>query len=236
MRLFQTAAAATAAASLLLVTAVPAESRTASPTAMWRMDEGAQARTMVDSSGKQLNGTIGADVVTGLASSAGRGYRFPTVSPDALPVRPGHTVVVPDDWRLDPASRDYTVELRLRPSGRNGNVIQKGQSRTEGGFWKIEINNGRPTCLFRGPEGTNAVRARGPQVWEDSWYTVRCERTATAVDLWVNGKHVGRNTGRTGAIANDHPVSIGGKLNCDQVRVGCDYFSGDVDWLRITTS
>lgn len=235
MRLLHTAAAA-AAASLLLVTAVPAESRTSTPTAMWGMDEGAQARTMTDASGQQLHGTIGADVVTGLASRAGRGYRFPKVAPDALPVRPGHTVVVPDDWRLDPAWRDYTIELRLRPSGSDGNIVQKGQSRTGGGFWKIELNDGEVTCLFRGPRGTNAVRARGVTIVDGEWHTVRCERTETAVDLWVDGEHVGRKTGHTGRIANNHPVSIGGKQKCDQVRVGCDYFSGDVDWLRIIAS
>ena len=32
------------------------------------------------------------------------------------------------------------------------------------------------------------------------------------------------------------PLTIGGKVDCDQVKVTCDYFAGDIDWVRIEAS
>ncbi len=57
-----------------------------------------------------------------------------------------------------------------------------------------------------------------------------------SVELWVDGVRVGRNTGPTGSIHNSHPLSVGGKQKCNQVSVGCDYFSGEVDsiWIKST--
>ena len=31
-------------------------------------------------------------------------------------------------------------------------------------------------------------------------------------------------------------MTIAGKGNCDQVEITCDYFSGDIDYVRIETS
>ena len=39
--------------------------------------------------------------------------------------------------------------------------------------------------------------------------------------------------GSTGTIDNAIPMTVGGKINCDQITVTCDYFSGDIDYLRI---
>jgi hypothetical protein len=53
------------------------------------------------------------------------------------------------------------------------------------------------------------------------------------VAIFVDGVRQGRVTGSTGTIANTWVLSIGGKSRCDQYRVGCDYFSGDIDYVRI---
>jgi hypothetical protein len=42
--------------------------------------------------------------------------------------------------------------------------------------------------------------------------------------------------GPIGPIANSAPLSIGGKSQCDQVSVDCDYYSGHIDWVRIQAS
>ena len=39
--------------------------------------------------------------------------------------------------------------------------------------------------------------------------------------------------GSTGNITNNRPISIAGKLNCDQVTTTCDYFTGDIDYITI---
>jgi hypothetical protein len=53
--------------------------------------------------------------------------------------------------------------------------------------------------------------------------------------MTVDGSVVARLTGPTGSIANTWPLSIGGKYECDQINVTCDYFVGDIDWVRIET-
>ena len=52
----------------------------------------------------------------------------------------------------------------------------------------------------------------------------------------IDGVVTGRNRNATGNISNTRPVSIAGKGNCDQVEITCDYFSGDIDHVRIETS
>ncbi len=54
--------------------------------------------------------------------------------------------------------------------------------------------------------------------------------------MWLDGVYIGRNRGLTGAIANDQPVSIGDTNFCDQVEITCDYFGGDIDYVRLEGS
>jgi hypothetical protein len=54
--------------------------------------------------------------------------------------------------------------------------------------------------------------------------------------MYTDGRRTGRNTNPTGTIANTRPLTIAGKGNCDQVEITCDYFSGDIDYVRIETS
>ena len=71
----------TAALAGVLVLAMPANAAT--PVATWQMNEAAGSRTMVDSSGNGLNGTIGTHVQTGVAlTGGGTGYRFPYIRPN----------------------------------------------------------------------------------------------------------------------------------------------------------
>ena len=56
------------------------------------------------------------------------------------------------------------------------------------------------------------------------------------VTMIIDGVVTGRNRNPTGTIANIRPVAIAGKVNCDQVEITCDYFSGDLDYARIETS
>jgi len=214
------------------LSAVPAAAATT--TVAWELNEPAGATTMTDTSGNGITGRIGAEVVTGVTVQGATGYRFPRLAPNTPPAHPEHNVQVPHDDRLNPGSEDYSVEVRYRTGNPFGNLIQKGQSGTRGGYWKIQLPQGEPSCLFRGPTGvTNAVRAQ-TRIDDDQWHVIRCDRTADAVELYVDGVFAGRNRGTTGAIANTRSLSFGGKDDCDQVTVTCDYFGGDVDWVRIT--
>ncbi len=44
----------------------------------------------------------------------------------------------------------------------------------------------------------------------------------------------GRDVARAvDALKRGWPVSIGGKTDCDQIDVGCDYFAGDIDYIAV---
>lgn len=214
------------------LSAVPAAATTT--TVAWELNEPRGATTMLDSSGNEIHGIIGTEVVTGATFDGATGYRFARLKPNTPPAHPEHNVWVPHDERLNPGSDDYSVEVRYRTGNPFGNLIQKGQSGTPGGYWKIQLPQGEPSCLFRGPTGvTNAVRAQ-TRIDDERWHVIRCDRTDDAVELYVDGVFAGRNRGTTGAIANTKPLSLGGKDDCDQIKVTCDYFGGDVDYVRIT--
>lgn len=255
MKMSQIAVSGLATTAVLvagLVSAAPAVSAAPPPAELrtvadWQLNELASEpvvneppRVMIDSSGNGLDGQIGAEVVTGVvpdgASGDGAtGYRFARLRPNTPPTHPEHNVLVPHDGRLNPEDNSYTVEIRYRTTNSFGNLIQKGQAGAQGGYWKIQLPKGEPSCLFRGATGiTNAVRARGTPINDGLWHTVMCRRTTDAVELFVDGAFIGRNRGLTGAIANTEPLSLGGKYFCDQVKITCDYFGGDVDWVRIT--
>jgi hypothetical protein len=218
----------TLAATMVVTTATTAMAADAasSPVAIWKMNESAGARVMLDSSGHGLNGSIGREV------QAGGFYRFARLEPDTPPPHPGHIITVADNAMLDPGSRDYAVTIRLRTRYHFGNVVQKGQATVPGGNWKFQIPNGIVQCLFRGSAGSIIVSAHHA-INDGAWHTVRCDRTVNRVAMTVDGVGEAYRNGRTGTIANSWPVTIGGKVACDQVHVGCDYYAGDLDGVEI---
>jgi hypothetical protein len=227
---------ASAALAAALTLAAPARAAIDRPVAVWQMNEAAGARTMVDSSGNGINGTIGDDVLAGTAlSGGGTGYRFPFVQPNQPPANPEHLVRVAHRAALNPGTRAYAVEVRMRTTQSFGNLIQKGQAGTAGGYFKLQQPNGKISCLFRGSAGSSTASSGSVRVNDGAWHTVRCERTSSSVVMTVDGVVTGRNTNPTGSIANNKPLAIGGKLNCDQVNTTCDYFVGDIDYVKLQT-
>ena len=217
--------------TLILVFAFGPAASAATSVASWEMDETAGSRTLHDSGPNRLDGTIGTSVVVGPFIDGAVGQRRSTVAPDTSPLDPERLAVVPDDDRLDPGDGNHVVTIRLRTDRPDGNIVQKGQTGTAGGFFKLEINHGNLTCLHRGPLGTVSVTS-GP-VADGAWHSVSCSRGASWVDLIVDGSVVARKDGPIGPTNNTSLLTIGGKLGCDQRSVGCDYFSGDIDSVRI---
>ncbi|MET0415263.1 MAG: laminin G domain-containing protein [Actinoplanes sp.] len=195
--------------------------------AVWEMDEAPGARTLYDSSGHGLHGRIGKEVGRGNGT-----FTFERLDPDTPPARPGHLVTVPDNAELDPGSRDYAITMRLRTRNHFGNVIQKGQATVAGGSYKIQMPSGYVQCWFRGSAGQVLVAAPKP-VNDGRWHVIRCERTREGVALSIDGRTVARRGGWTGSIANAWPISIGGKTDCNQIDVGCDYFAGEIDYVTV---
>jgi hypothetical protein len=197
----------------------------------WNLNEGTGARTANDSSGSGLDGTVGSDITTGVRYDGATGYRFPTWG--RYDVRPQHLVTIPDSSRLDPGLSDYAVSVRFRTARDYSNVVQKGQGGTPGGNWKVEVYGGVVRCLFHAGNGTSVAVGSKGRIDDGRWHTVRCGRSGSSATMYVDGAWQSTRTGISGSLSNSYGIAIGGKSHCDQKTVICDYFAGDVDYLRI---
>lgn len=229
----------------LAVVAVPAAAApaatgapraTAAPVVQVRydMNEPAEATVMVDSSGNGLDAPVNqAGLDTGVEYDGAVGYSWAFRSPTKPPPAPERVIQVADSPLLDPGSDTFTVEIRYRTDRPFGNIIQKGQSASRGGQWKIQNPEGKPSCLFKGSVGRVATRSK-VALNDQRWHTLTCVRSATRVTMYVDGVYMSRKAGVTGPIDNKIPMTIGGKINCDQIRTTCDYFTGVIDYVQLS--
>jgi hypothetical protein len=191
---------------------------------------------MADSSG-HVNGTIGSAVQTGVSVMGATAYRWVFTSPTAPPAKP-QRLVQANSATLNPGSGSYTVQLRYRTTKHFGNIVQKGQAGSAGGYFKIENPGGHLNCVFRGTNSSGQFQrkdAQAPTAQSDgNWHIATCSRTSTGLTLTIDGKVVATAKGSSGNITNSNPITIGGKLNCDQVKITCDYFTGGIDYVTIS--
>ena len=203
-------------------------------TALYEMNEAPGSTVMVDSSGNGNNGTVNpSGVQTGGVYDGSTGYNWPFRSPTEPPASPERIVQVPDNIALEPGSDDFTVEIRMRFTDKFGNIAQKGQAQTAGGQWKIQMPQGIPSCLFKGSAGQVATGAQ-TAMDDGAWHTLTCVLTPAGVSMYVDGVFRSKKNGTTGTINNNFPMTVGGKIDCDQIDVTCDYYTGQVDYLKIT--
>jgi hypothetical protein len=228
--------ALSAVASGALAVALAPAAAASTSVADWEMTDSPGASTMADSSGNGLDGSVGSTVKTGVhvPGALGFGFRFPFAGHTTLD--PGRLVTVADDSPssniLNPGTRDFAITWRMRTRQPFGNIIQKGQSATPGGYFKIQAPNGIVQCLFRGAGGSRAVGS-GQKLNDGAWHTITCRRSSTGVTMTVDGRAPRSSAGPTGTISNRFPLSIGGKVSCNQTTVSCDYYVGDLDYVRI---
>ncbi len=203
-------------------------SAAATPVANWQMNEPAGARTMWSSGGGPF-GKVGPLIQTGVVLNGATGYRWTGQNLDG--VRPERLVTV-DNSALNPGSGGFAVTVRMFTGTGHQNIVQKGQANTAGGYFKMDMVQGRAFCTFRGPDGFRGVGS-SQTLWDRTWHTVRCERHSAGVKIIVDGGTPRTNYGPSGLIANSTPLTIGGKLYCNPPTVGCDYFIGNLDWVRV---
>lgn len=216
-------------AALLVVSAaagVEAASAAWTKVAIWEMNEAAGADVMQDSSGKHRTGIIGDQVTTGVVDGF-KGYQF-TSGPKNI-----ERLVLVASPALNPYRNVFKVFVRLKTTATGQNIIQKGQSNTAGGSWKIETDaDGHVVCTFRGARGRGAVGSRG-NLANGVWHGVTCIRRATEVVMIVDGGIPRKDPGRTGNIDNNADLTIGGKKSCTAPNVSCQYYDGLLDRVAI---
>jgi hypothetical protein len=211
----------------------------------WEMNDAAGTTVMLDSSGNGNDGAIEPTaapmLLTGVAidgSSGATGFRWSNVKPNLPPATPQRVVQVASA-ALNPGTRDWRISFRYRTSHPFGNIVQKGQSATKGGQIKFQMPKGQISCMFKGATGVRrSIKTVG--IYDDNlFHVVVCTRLSTGVTLdvydasgttLVETRHI---NGSSGSISNTIPMTIGGKINCDQIVMTCDYFAGDIDWVKV---
>jgi hypothetical protein len=206
-------------------------------TADFEMNEPAGSTVMTNSVGG-VNGAIvpSSDITTGVDFDGATGYQWSRRPPNLPPAFPAHVIQVPDDSSLEPGSgyTSFTVEIRYRTKEKFGNITQKGQSASRGGQWKIQNPGGIPSCLFKDGTGQRVATQVKSPLNDNQWHTLTCVLTRTRVTAYVDGVESSHHLGSIGSVDNSIPMTVGGKINCDQMAVTCDYFSGMIDYIRIS--
>jgi PKD repeat protein len=205
-------------------------------TSHYTMNEPGGASVMADSGPYGAHGVIGADVQTGVRYRGETGYRFPWRHPDQYPARPQHLVTVDSSDHHQPGNEDFAIEFRYSTTQNFGNVLQKGQNATRGGYWKFEQPSGYMTCLFKDANRVQRAVKSPIKTNDGAWHTIRCELSDWGIRLFEDGVQVVARRTSLGSISNSWPLSIGGKSNCDQVKVSCDYFVGDIEDVKFEKS
>lgn len=230
-----TGGAAVGALALVLGFSTPASA--AVDRGRWGMDEqipyGSSGR-MVDKSGLENHGTVGTKVRTGLPYGAYRGYQFTGTGDDVGDVQ--HLVLVSDaTGTLDPGTRNITMTVNVTTTDSDANILQKGQAGTPGGHYKVEINEGKPACQFRGSLRERLV-TWGTRIDDGRPHTISCHKASDRVSITVDGQSstLYRSDGffAVGSISNAKSLSIGGKAECGG-SVDCDYFQGTIGDARV---
>jgi hypothetical protein len=209
---------------------------------------GPSTSSVLDDTGpNNLDGTIGSLVLKGVPTPDGLGLTFQGprwIANDERLANVPDNVMPGSTSALDPGTQPYRVTVRFKTSnGADPNIVQKGQSGQTGGFWKVVLHQGWPRCHFR--DSRNVTKAIGfvkgfptyVKAGDGKWHTLICERTADGTRITIDpGDPEGATNfirGTIGTIDNKRPLSIGGKTDCDITTVGCDYFDGTIDYVRI---
>lgn len=204
-------------------------------TAHWTMNE-KHTSVLRDATGHGYTGTIGRHVVLDGAT-----HRY---LPIARGIKQnGRIDVVPDNNRLDPGARSFSVRVRfLWNQNSDNNLIQKGQGSPVGGLFKMKTtveSAGQPPgqlkCLFRGDIGDSQVESYGHHRLDNGkWHVVLCGRNAHGTYMRIDGQPVDHNPKQPGVISNDWPIAIGGNTYCPpDFGYECNYWwgrIGDITW------
>ncbi|MGB5951854.1 MAG: hypothetical protein WBG57_04970, partial [Ornithinimicrobium sp.] len=148
---------------------------------------------------------------------------------------------------LAPGTSDFEFGAEFRrddistgdPTDNGDNLVQRGLF-GNGAQYKIDIDKQSPSCRVEGADGVLQVRGSA-LVAANTWYSARCSRIGTEVELtvmeyvdsrWVQHS-VDKQSGATGKISwedSELPFSVGGKLTRvgDVVGRASDQFNGAI--------
>jgi hypothetical protein len=189
------------------------------PVAVWRMDH-IRSGHMPDLSGKGNVGYV--HHVALVPGFRGHAYSFN-----------GETshVVVPSASSLNPARATFKVRVRVKfgtppEKHHDYDLLRKGMAGTPNGFYKLEVTHrGRARCVMGGFLQT-ATLAKGPDLADGRWHTLKCLKTSRLVRLKIDGNAY-ECRAEVGHIWNGAALTLGFR------KGGSDYYKGFMDDVRI---
>jgi hypothetical protein len=192
---------------------------------LWTMNEVAGATVMRDATTPAENGDVGANVHTGVAKGADRGYAFPGGAGGSA--NASNIVVVPDSSTLNPGSRDFHVTVQVSLSAADGvedNLAQKGQSCPTCQLWKLELYDGIPKFYVKGSSTARSV-THTSKVSDGLPHTIVADKLGASLRLTVDGVAVSKSV-TVGSVSNASTMTAGGKQRCNGGTVECDNYAG----------
>jgi hypothetical protein len=213
--------------ALIAVPAVPALAATdAVPTgsatvASYTFDSGATAAGRVtENSGRGLPLTVrtaDGGALRFLAGRTGRYVGFPAPCGRSATTCPRALLEADSDADLNPGTRTFSwaasVYVTKAHIVGSSNIMQKGVSNTDS-QWKMQIGAtlGRAQCVVVGHGSAKTYLVRSSKTVADGvWHRVLCQRSGTALTVFVDGVNRGRITIPANlSIANTYPLRIGG--------------------------
>jgi hypothetical protein len=139
--------------------------------------------------------------------------------------------------RLNPEAHDFAIaamiDLTATERGTGSNLVQKGHFDTTGGQWKLQVDDGVPSCRIAGQRDGRRVAAMvsGPSIAGKGWVSLRCERRGSKLTISVDGgapATAPQNAAMT--IGNDAEVTIGGRVTG---AADNDQLHGDLDRIVV---
>ena len=207
------------AAVLGVVALAPGVAAGSTVSALWHMNE-TSGTVMADSSGNGNNGTLH-NVTLGAAGKSGKSYTFGGAKAKSY-------VEVPNAASLNPGAANVDISLWLRtfslPTSGDFDLVRKGTFQST--EYKIELlQSGAITCVFRGLSA-NRNATGGSGLNNGAWHHIECIKTASQVQLVIDGAVVKTSTGTVGSISNTFAVEIG-------AYPGSDWYKGKLDEISI---
>jgi len=139
--------------------------------------------------------------------------------------------------QLNPGGHDFVisamVDLTATERGSGSNLVQKGHFDTGGGQWKLQVDDGVPSCRIAGSrDGENvAAMVTGPSITGLGWVSLRCERRGSSLTISVDGGDPATAPGNAAmSITNDAEVTIGGRVAGGSDN---DQLHGDLDRVMV---
>jgi Concanavalin A-like lectin/glucanases superfamily len=198
--------------------------------AHWPMNE-TSGTTMYDISGSN-NGTLYGPVTVGVPGEGSPGYST------AYSFSGKSTVDVPYSPTLVAGSANITISFWLNtthlPSSGDYDLVRMGDYPYQ--EYKVELVNssgvGQIDCTYHGSSSSNHAMG-GSNVNDGKWHYVQCIKTASQIQLWVDGTEVKYTNAVIGSVSPTQDAFIGAH-GLPGTASGYDWYQGDLGDAEIT--